>query len=478
MKTRLRFKIIAVLICLSLVGLLISQGYWLKGLYVSSKKSTWDNIEDAMRMADYMELFLRLDSLSNNNFHSQINPQFSFSQDTAWEKRKDSLSTDNMPISSPNSTIQYIEAAQTLNEYLQIIGTLERNVQMLMHQKIDTLLPVNYAQFNTLLKNGLKKQGITVPYRLQVIRKEAKDSVLYAYTDASEKEESWKDAVHFTHVIEPEYYYELELQSPDRVVFRQMAGILISSFLLFMVILVAFVYLLYTILRLKTVEELKTDFTNNMTHELKTPISIAYAANDVLLNYSSTTNEKQKKYLDIVREQLNHLSGLVEQILTLSVENRSTFRLHLETIQVAELLTPLIEQFKLKTDKPIDITTEVPEHMTVTADRTHLYNMLSNLIGNAIKYSGEKTCHITLKGTVSSQEMALSVTDEGIGISEANQKRVFDKFYRVPSGNLHDVKGFGLGLYYVSDMMSKHNGSVTVKSQLGKGSTFTLHFKN
>ena len=233
MKTRLRFKIIAVLICLSLAGLLISQGYWLKGLYVSSKKSTWDNIEEAMRMADYMELFLRLDSLSNNNFHSQINPQFSFSQDTAWEKRKDSLSTDNMPISSPNSTIQYIEAAQTLNEYLQIIGTLERNVQMLMHQKIDTLLPVNYAQFNTLLKNGLKKQGITVPYRLQVIRKEAKDSVLYAYTDASEKGESWKDAVHFTHVIEPEYYYELELQSPDRVVFRQMAGILISSFLLF-----------------------------------------------------------------------------------------------------------------------------------------------------------------------------------------------------------------------------------------------------
>ena len=116
--------------------------------------------------------------------------------------------------------------------------------------------------------------------------------------------------------------------------------------------------------------------------------------------------------------------------------------------------------------------------MTVTADRTHLYNMLSNLIGNAIKYSGEKTCRIILKGTVSSQEMALSVTDEGIGISEANQKRVFDKFYRVPSGNLHDVKGCGLGLYYVSDMMSKHNGSVTVKSQLGKGSTFTLHFKN
>lgn len=159
MKTRLRFKIIAVLICLSLAGLLISQGYWLKGLYVSSKKSTWDNIEEAMRMADYMELFLRLDSLSNNNFHSQINPQFSFSQDTAWEKRKDSLSTDNMPISSPNSTIQYIEAAQTLNEYLQIIGTLERNVQMLMHQKIDTLLPRQLRTIQYTIKERIKETG-------------------------------------------------------------------------------------------------------------------------------------------------------------------------------------------------------------------------------------------------------------------------------------------------------------------------------
>ena len=477
MKTRLRFKIIAVLICLSLVGLLISQGYWLKGLYVSSKKSTWDNIEEAMRMADYMELFLRLDSLSNNNFHSQINPQFSFSQDTAWEKRKDSLSTDNMPISSPNSTIQYIEAAQTLNEYLQIIGTLERNVQMLMHQKIDTLLPVNYAQFNTLLKNGLKKQGITVPYRLQVIRKEAKDSVLYAYTDASEKEESWKDAVHFTHVIEPEYYYELELQSPDRVVFRQMAGILISSFLLFMVILVAFVYLLYTILRLKTVEELKTDFTNNMTHELKTPISVSYAAVDALLNFSDPVNEKQKKYLTIVKDQLIHLTGLVEQILTLAVENRSTFRLRPETISLNELVNSLIEQYKLKASKPVEFTCSIPEDIELVADRTHLYNMLSNLIDNAIKYADKEPCRIEATARQDNHETTISITDNGPGISEANQRQIFDKFFRVPSGNIHNVKGYGLGLYYVKDMMGKHGGTARVESVPGKGSTFTLHFK-
>lgn len=178
MKTRLRFKIIAALICLSLAGLLISQGYWLKGLYVSSKKSTWDNIEEAMRMADYMELFLRMDSLTAKKFHAEINPQFKFSRDTTTVLA--------------DSAIQYTETAQELDDYLQIIGTMERNVQIFMHQKIDTLLPVDYSRFCTLLKNGLQERGIMVPFRLQVIRQGVRDSVLYTYTDASGKEEAWK----------------------------------------------------------------------------------------------------------------------------------------------------------------------------------------------------------------------------------------------------------------------------------------------
>lgn len=477
MKTRLRFKIIAALICLSLSGLLVSQGYWLKGLYVSNKKSTWEKIEESLRMADYMELFLRLDSLSQNNYQEEISPRISINRDADWEDKKDSIYQDQSI--SPGSTIQYIAAAQTLKEYLQMISTMERGVQIMLHQKIDSLLPIDYTQYKNLLQIELQERGITAPFLLQVVRQGAPDSIIYASGDSLYKKQSWKNTVSFTHTIEPEqYYYSLKIQSPDRIAFRQMAGILTSSFLLVVIILIAFIYLLYTILRQKTVEELKTDFTNNMTHELKTPISVAYAANDVLLNYSDTTNEKQKKYLNIVREQLNHLAGLVEQILTLSVENRSTFRLRPESIQVSELLFPLVEQFKLKTDKPLSLTIEIPDKLAITADRTHLYNMLSNLIGNAIKYSGEKPCRITIRGAISPKETTLSVTDEGTGISEANQKRIFDKFYRVPNGNLHDVKGFGLGLYYVRDMMYKHGGNVTVKSQPGKGSTFTLHFNN
>ena len=507
MKTRLRFKIIAVLICLSLAGLLISQGYWLKGLYDTLYKQMEINIEEAMKIADYKELFLRIRSIKKEQgalgpqtqdvyFSSELDPSNKQKMDAKASihpqkedpdlNREDIFKTAN-PDSHMKLHIDYGDEEDfssidsTLTDYLYVIGEVEDMVQQAMHANIDSIKPIDFKTYNKLLTSELEARNIVTEHELVTIYKPNNgDEKGWMHLDKPERFTTWKNPVHFDYPLHNEstLQYRLFLKSPASVILTQMKGILISSFLLLLLIICAFIYLLRTILKQKTVEELKTDFTNNMTHELKTPISIAYAANDVLLNYSSTTNEKQKKYLDIVREQLNHLSGLVEQILTLSVENRSTFRLHLETIQVAELLTPLIEQFKLKTDKPIDITTEVPEHMTVTADRTHLYNMLSNLIGNAIKYSGEKTCRITLKGTVSSQEMTLSVTDEGIGISEANQKRVFDKFYRVPSGNLHDVKGFGLGLYYVSDMMSKHNGSVTVKSQLGKGSTFTLHFKS
>ena len=214
-----------------------------------------------------------------------------------------------------------------------------------------------------------------------------------------------------------------------------------------------------------------------MTHELKTPISVSYAAVDALLNFSDPVNEKQKKYLTIVKDQLIHLTGLVEQILTLAVENRSTFRLRPETISLNELVNSLIEQYKLKASKPVEFTCSIPEDIELVADRTHLYNMLSNLIDNAIKYADKEPCRIEATAWQDDHETTISITDNGPGISEANQRQIFDKFFRVPSGNIHNVKGYGLGLYYVKDMMGKHGGTARVESVPGKGSTFTLHFK-
>lgn len=482
MKTKLSFKIIAALISISLAALLFSQGYWLKGLYDSTSKQINDNIEEAMRMADYKEVFIRIDELTQGDTHGEISQSISFSKEEDEETEKVGM-MDTFAVHTDKNPFKNEDIANSLNEYLSLLTNLEGQIQQALHLKIDSLMPISYNKYDSLLSIELKQHDIFVPHKLEVVQ--LVDSlpevvVTFLSADSLKTAENWSKAIQFNYPIstQSEQYYQLTLNTPSLLVFKQMAGILISSLLLVILILIAFIYLIHTILRQKTVEELKTDFTNNMTHELKTPISVAYAANDVLLNYDNNANEKQKKYLGIIREQLTQLSGLVEQILTLSVENRNTFRLKQESIPITDIIPPLIEQHKLKAGKPVNFTVNIPDNIAVFADRTHFYNMLGNLIDNAVKYSGDKPCDISIQAETQANGIRISVTDNGIGISEASLPHIFDKFYRVPSGNLHNVKGFGLGLYYVKDMMAKHGGSVSVKSQPGKGTTFTLHFKN
>jgi signal transduction histidine kinase len=403
-----------------------------------------------MKMADYKELFLRMEQIKE-------------AEGEGREAR----------------SVEY--HTESLSELLVAINSMEDTLIFALHTTIDSMLPVSYNTYDSLLVNELKERNIQAGYTLRVMV--MNDSVPFAAMQFTSSGSSayipLNDGTYIDHPIRnnPEQLYRLHLYSPERTVLRQMGGLLVSSVLLLLLIVVAFIYLLRTILKQKTVEELKTDFTNNVTHELKTPIAVAFAANDVLLNHSGSVNDKQQKYLAIIKEQLSRLTGMVEQILTLSVENRATFRLNPEPVKVAGLLPSLIEQHKLKTAKRILFSHEVPATLCIHTDRTHLYNMLSNLIDNAVKYTGTAEVHIAVSAREKKNETLLSVTDNGIGISESNQKRVFDKFYRVPQGNLHNVKGYGLGLYYIKDIMGRQGGTVSLESQPGKGSTFTLHFK-
>ena len=223
---------------------------------------------------------------------------------------------------------------------------------------------------------------------------------------------------------------------------------------------------------------MKDDFTNNMTHELKTPIAVAYAANDALLNFGTDADgTKRTRYLRICQEQLTRLGGLVEQILSLSMERRHSFRLHRTTFPVADILAPLIEQHKLKADKPVRISTRLtPPGLEVNADRTHFSNIVSNLLDNAIKYSAGQA-EVEIEARQEGGAFILSVRDKGTGIPKDKLAHVFDKFYRVPTGNLHPVKGYGLGLYYVKTMVERHGGTVEVESEPGRGSEFIIKLR-
>lgn len=475
MKTKLRFKVIASLIIVSLIALFISQAYWIRNLYNSIWETTQTNIGEAMKMADYKELYSRIERIKEAEGENREKREIQY--DISLSNNQE---TDTVPTTENQKNNDSLES---LSELLAIVDNLERGVLSSMHIAIDSLHPVDISLYDQLLSIELKERNISEPYTLRLIQ--LKDSTPHTYMSINSKKKAIKHEFGLTDkgydyplLSRSDQIYRLYIKSPEKIVFRQMSGILFSSGLLIVLIIFSFAYMFRTILKQKTVEELKTDFTNNVTHELKTPIAVAYAANDVLLHHEPSTSEKQKKYMTIIQEQLSRLTGMVEQILTLSVENRSTLKLHPEKIRIADLLPSLLELYKLKTDKEIIFTNNLPDNLTIYADRTHLYNMIGNLIENAVKYTTSQQVCITFTAEVTKKETVFSVTDNGIGISEANQKRIFDKFYRVPQGNRHDVKGYGLGLYYINDMMTRHHGSVSVTSQPGAGATFTLHFKN
>ena len=255
-------------------------------------------------------------------------------------------------------------------------------------------------------------------------------------------------------------------------ILSQMMGVIVTIFLLMVAFAAAFRYLFRTVSKLRTIEEMKDDFVGNMTHELKTPISIAYSANDALLNYDTANDpEKKEAYLTIAMKQLKRLGELVENILAMSMERRKTMTLKPEKIDLPELVEEIAEAQRMRGDKEIAIDVQSAERVAVTADKTHLANVLNNLIDNAIKYSGESVA-IAIKIAPDSIEVA----DNGIGIPAKSLPYIFDKFYRVPHGNRQDVRGYGIGLYYVKHILEKMEWTISVKSQEGHGTVFTINF--
>ena len=257
-------------------------------------------------------------------------------------------------------------------------------------------------------------------------------------------------------------------------ILREMGGVITTSALIALVLTFGFWYLLHVIARQRTIEEMKDDFVNNMTHELKTPIAIAYAANDSLLQFPDPKDEERtKKYLTAALDQLSKLSGLVENILAMSMERRKHLTMAKEKIRLRDFLANIIEQQKLKADKPCDIILECQGDATVEADPSHFSNVIGNLIDNSIKYSGESVSII-----IKADANGMYVADNGIGIPDKSLPEIWSKFYRVPNGNRSDVRGYGIGLFYVKSIIDKHGWSIGVESKSGKGSKFTIKFSN
>lgn len=282
------------------------------------------------------------------------------------------------------------------------------------------------------------------------------------------------DLWEITYRVKDDTVYYAYISPLTKNILGEMSGVIATSALIALVLTFGFWYLLHVIMRLRTIEEMKDDFTNNMTHELKTPIAIAYAANDSLLQFPDPKDEERtKKYLSAALEQLSKLSGLVENILAMSMERRKHLAMAKEKINLKTFLTSIIEQQKIKVGKPCEIVLKCQEDAIIEADPTHFSNVIGNLIDNSIKYSGDSVS-ILIEANIS----GVSVSDNGIGIPEKSLPYIWSKFYRVPYGNRSEARGYGIGLFYVKSIIDKHGWSIGVESKERKGSKFIIEFRN
>jgi len=338
---------------------------------------------------------------------------------------------------------------------------------------------IDERQLQTFLAASLQNQGIDIEFDYGVIDGGTHNIVL-TNSDESEKEimKSEFRTNLFTRDIIPTANY-LAVYFPDQHTFLlgKIWFSLASSVLLVMVIIGIFGYALYTILTQKKISEIKNDFINNMTHEFKTPISTVSLACEALQDEDVNKNELfLKRYIKIIDAENRRLGMQVEKVLQMATLEKKDFKLKMEQLDVHEVIDRALENINLQIEKRDGMINKqlTADNKSVIADEVHLTNIIYNLLDNANKYSRDKP-EITIATKNQNGGIIVQISDKGIGMSKDVVNRIFEKFYREPTGNLHDVKGFGLGLTYVKTILDALGGTIKVKSDIAKGSTFEIY---
>ena len=275
---------------------------------------------------------------------------------------------------------------------------------------------------------------------------------------------------------------ELKLLFPEKKEFilAEMEPLFISSVVLILIVLFLFWRTVLSLMNEKRISEHTTDFLNNMTHEFKTPLTnIALAGKMIIKDSCIKDEDKIKYYSAIILDENEKLALQVEQMLTMVELEKGETPLNKTTINVHEIIYNATKNISIQIENKLgSITLNLDaSHPLIHGDKTHISHAISNLIDNAIKYSLDKP-ELVITTVNSEKFLIISITDKGVGISNENQKKIFDKYFRVPTGNVHDVKGFGLGLSYVKKIVELHDGTINVKSELKKGSLFTITLPN
>lgn len=328
----------------------------------------------------------------------------------------------------------------------------------------------------TLLKKHFTNRNLNIDFEY-VIYDCFTDSVVFGnYISIAETDKDELQTVSYNMQWDRDgHYFGVYFPSKQSYIMNKM-GIWLFSSSIILIIIIFFSYTINIILKQKRLSEIKNDFINNITHEFKTPISTISLSAEVLLNPTIASQpERLKNYAKIIQDENNRLKNQVDKVLQLATIERDKLKLENEPINLHQLISESVKSFELLINQQngkITTTLNAP-NFTFYGDKIHISNILYNLIDNAIKYSPEKP-EISISTSPYKDGIEISVRDNGIGIAEDAQKHIFEKFYREPTGNIHNIKGFGLGLNYVKTIVEAYSGSIRLVSKKHEGSTFII----
>lgn len=503
------------LISVALIGLITIQYYWIENSMELRNAQFSFGVRSALsRVSNQLETIeardrMRQQGIQRNwlmNADSSLVRRFHAAQSTSVDTIWVNQGGESRPIeiTSENYTGLVREDAQSLrpsepfsppvNQQIDSLapeseGWSEQNAARLLEELFAGYFTLNMRQpiesrvneqtLDSLIRQELRDRGINTKYEFAVFNS-YEQPVLATSGDPDIVQNISKhgyEARLFPNDFFQEMNY-LKVFFPNQRVYliETMWEMLVTAGIFILIIILAFAYTIRTIVRQKKISEIKNDFINNMTHELKTPISTISLACQAL---GDPDIEKSPNRIDnfvgMIRDENNRLGLLVENVLRSAVLDKGEVVVRPQSIDVKSLIEEVIHNIQIQVErKNGEIRTQLnATNHVVEGDRIHLTNVLYNLIDNALKYTPEKPV-IEISTKNKGRCLLISVKDNGIGISRENQKKIFDKLYRVPTGNIHNVKGFGLGLSYVKNIADKHHGKITVNSELNKGSTFNL----
>lgn len=438
-------------------------GEYQQGLDSSLRYNSMDTLD-----ADSLKRLQLFEALQNRRlFTAKKNVQYSKDDKTnTYEDKQEFLLYDSLY----TSVEQYL-----MRTY--IIGDVMEDFFNINHfSPIETR--IDSSSIDSLIASELSLKGINIEYDFGIYSPR-RDTILLQKTGKYEEElrnEGYGFRLFPSDMFSPPEYLLIYFPKKSSYIYAEVSGMFLLTLVLVAVIIFSFFFVVFSLLRQKKLSEMKTDFINNMTHEIKTPISTISLACEVLSdNQTEISPEKQFEFIHIIAQENKRLAAMTEKILQTAIIEKGRMGLKREKLNAHHIIQQAVENIQLLVEQKDGVIEQdlSAERTLIMADSIHFENAIFNLLDNANKYS-EIQPKIEIHTKNINNSILISIKDHGIGISKKDQKRIFERLYRVPTGDVHNVKGFGLGLNYVKAIIEGHEGEITLQSELGKGSEFII----